>query len=141
MTGHVLIPRPDRGYPLRSGDASRARPLHMTPSAAQSRDTTSMQALATMLAAAVVLSVGVAGGSLGAMAPAAAVNAVFMGGITTVSSPRASHPSVVAKVRDDRPAGAYGRVDPRMLSVGADRISIAGPSGPAASSLPPPHAG
>jgi len=113
----------------------------MNASSTQPRESTSVSVLATMLAAAVVLSVGVASGSLGALAPAAAVNAVFMGGMRTVATPRTARPSFRSDAPRSRAVLAVATADRRIVPAEADRISIAGPSGPAASNLPPPHAG
>lgn len=107
----------------------------------QPRETTSVGTLATMLAAAVVLSVGVASGSLGGLAPAAAVNAVFMGGMRTVATPGTPHAAFRTEVPRSGTVRAVAAVDRRVVPTEADRISIDGPSGPAASNLPPPHAG
>jgi hypothetical protein len=107
----------------------------------QPRDSTAVSALATMLAAAVVLSVGVASGSLGNLAPAAAVNAVFMGGMHHVAASGSAHPSARMEAPRNPSTLAVATVDRRIVPAESDRISIAGPSGPAASNLPPPHAG
>lgn len=113
----------------------------MNASDPQPRDTTAVSALATMLAAAVVLSVGVASGSLGGLAPAAAVNAVFMGGMRSVATPGTVHPSLRTEAPRSRSVLAVAKADRRIVPAGAARIAIAGPSGPAAANLPPPHAG
>ena len=113
----------------------------MNTADSQSRETTSVGALATMLAAAVVLSVGVASGSLGGFAPAAAVNAVLMGGMRTVATPGAVHPSLRTEAPRSRSVLAVATADRRIVLAGADRIAIAGPSGPAAANLPPPNIG
>ena len=113
----------------------------MNPSDIHSREANAVSTLATMLAAAVVLSVGVASGSLGTLAPAAAVNAVFMGGMHTVATSATAHPSVRMVAPRSRSVLALTAADRRIAPGEADRIEIAGPSGPAASNLPPPYAG
>ena len=113
----------------------------MNTADSQPRETTSVGALATMLAAAVVLSVGVASGSLGGFAPAAAVNAVFMGGMRSVATPGTVHPSLRTEAPRSRSVLAVAKADRRIVPSGAARIASAGPSGPAAANLPPPHAG
>lgn len=113
----------------------------MNPIDPQPRESTSVGALATMLAAAVVLSVGVASGSLGGFAPAAAVNAVLMGGMHTVATSATPHPSVRMNGPRDAASATVAMQVHGTAPAPADRLTVAGPSGPAAANLPPPHVG
>ncbi|RPG16627.1 MAG: hypothetical protein CBB69_007855 [Phycisphaera sp. TMED9] len=108
----------------------------MTHLTFERRETTPISALAAVLAAAIVLSVGVTTGNLGGLAPAA-VGAVLIGGIGCVASNGVGRPSAERAASRIRPAAGNGSVARGSLPA-ISILRTSGPSGPASADLPPP---
>jgi hypothetical protein len=100
------------------------------------RESTPISALAAVLAAAIVLSVGGTTGSLGGLAPAA-VGAVLIGGIGCVAA-NAANPladsRTAPRIRPVTSAGSSDHEAHPAVSI----LRMSGPSGPASADLPPP---
>ncbi|MDG2022551.1 MAG: hypothetical protein P8J59_11440 [Phycisphaerales bacterium] len=108
----------------------------MTHLTFERRESTPVSALAAVLAAAIVLSVGVTTGNLGGLAPAA-VGAVLIGGIGCVASNgvgQFSGERAASRIRPETGTGPVAHGSLPAISI----LRTSGPSGPASADLPPP---
>ena len=137
----VVVPVPDPCLRTRIADILNElsncppeRPMpHLT---FERREPTPVTAFAAVLAAAIVLSIGVTTGTLGGFGPAA-VGAVLIGGIVGVNS-NGSNPLAAARTAPrTRPEIASGS-NAHTASLAVSILRISGPSGPASADLPPP---
>ncbi|MDA0296456.1 MAG: hypothetical protein O3A31_10820 [Planctomycetota bacterium] len=100
------------------------------------RESTPISALAAVLAAAIVLSVGVTTGSLSGLAPAA-VGAVLIGGIGCVTTSRANPLAAGLTAPRIQPETGF-RSGGHDAHPAVSILRTSGPSGPASADLPPP---
>jgi hypothetical protein len=132
---HCLAFAPESRIFFTTPFASGLRRLMNHP-AFERRESTPISALAAVLAAAIVLSVGGATGSLGGFAPAA-VGAVLIGGIGRVAANAANPLADGRTAPRTRPVTSAGSSD-HEAHPAVSILRMSGPSGPASADLPPP---